>query len=82
MRTFHDGDVIVVEPFRATAFPIVKDLVTDRSGFDKILQAGGLYHGAHRRGTGGQRDADSERRRGSGDGRRGLHRLRSVRCGL
>ncbi len=42
MRTFHDGDVIVVEPFRATAFPIVKDLVTDRSGFDKIMKSGGF----------------------------------------
>lgn len=42
MRTFHDGDLIVVEPFRAAAFPVVKDLVTDRSGFDKIQQAGGF----------------------------------------
>jgi len=42
MRTFHDGDVIVVEPFRAEAFPVVKDLVTDRSAFDKIQQAGGF----------------------------------------
>ena len=42
MRTFHDGDVIMVEPFRARAFPIVKDLVTDRGAFDKIQQAGGF----------------------------------------
>src|SRR6185295_8479755 len=42
MRAFHDGDVIVVEPFRAAAFPIVKDLVTDRGAFDKIQQAGGF----------------------------------------
>ncbi|MEN9635135.1 MAG: hypothetical protein RL077_3539 [Verrucomicrobiota bacterium] len=42
MRTFRDGDVITVEPFRAAAFPIVKDLITDRSAFDKIQQAGGF----------------------------------------
>ena len=42
MRTFAEGDVIVVEPFRAQAFPVVKDLVTDRSSFDKIQQAGGF----------------------------------------
>src|SRR5471032_3595346 len=38
VRTFHDGDVIVVEPFRARAFPVIKDLVTDRSAFDRIQQ--------------------------------------------
>src|SRR5882762_3874997 len=42
MRSFREGDVIVVEPFRATAFPLVKDLVVDRSAFDKIIQAGGF----------------------------------------
>jgi len=42
MRSFHDGDVIVVEPFRARAFPVIKDLVTDRTAFDKIQQAGGF----------------------------------------
>jgi len=42
MRSFEDGDTIVVEPFRAAAFPIVKDLITDRSAFDKIQQAGGF----------------------------------------
>ena len=42
MRTFRDGDTIVVEPFRAEAFPITKDLVTDRAAFDKIQQAGGF----------------------------------------
>jgi succinate dehydrogenase / fumarate reductase iron-sulfur subunit len=42
MRSFGDGDTIVVEPFRARAFPLVKDLVTDRSAFDKIQQAGGF----------------------------------------
>jgi succinate dehydrogenase / fumarate reductase, iron-sulfur subunit len=42
MRSFHDGQVIVVEPFRAQPFPVVKDLVVDRSAFDKIQQAGGF----------------------------------------
>jgi succinate dehydrogenase / fumarate reductase iron-sulfur subunit len=42
MRTFKDGDVIVVEPFRARAFPLIKDLVVDRTAFDKIQQAGGF----------------------------------------
>lgn len=42
MRSFKDGDTIVVEPFRARAFPLVKDLVVDRSAFDKIQQAGGF----------------------------------------
>ncbi len=42
MRAFRDGEVIVVEPFRAKAFPLVKDLVVDRSAFDRIIQAGGF----------------------------------------
>jgi succinate dehydrogenase / fumarate reductase iron-sulfur subunit len=42
MRSFSDGDTIVVEPFRAQPFPVVKDLVTDRSAFDKIMQSGGF----------------------------------------
>ena len=41
MRHFKDGDEIVVEPWRARAFPVVKDLVVDRGAFDRILQAGG-----------------------------------------
>ncbi len=41
MRHFKDGDTITVEPFRANAFPVVKDLVVDRSAFDRIIQAGG-----------------------------------------
>ncbi len=42
MRSFGDGAVITVEPFRAHPFPVVKDLITDRSAFDKIQQAGGF----------------------------------------
>jgi succinate dehydrogenase / fumarate reductase iron-sulfur subunit len=41
MRKFNDGDTIVIEPFRAKAFPVIKDLIVDRSAFDRIQQAGG-----------------------------------------
>lgn len=41
MRKFKDGDEIVIEPFRAKAFPVIKDLVIDRSAFDRIQHAGG-----------------------------------------
>ncbi|MFQ6609162.1 MAG: succinate dehydrogenase/fumarate reductase iron-sulfur subunit [Fidelibacterota bacterium] len=41
MRRFNDGDTIVVEPWRARAFPVIQDLVVDRSAFDRIMQAGG-----------------------------------------
>lgn len=41
MRFFKDGDTIVIEPFRARAFPVIKDLVVDRSPLDRIVQAGG-----------------------------------------
>jgi succinate dehydrogenase / fumarate reductase iron-sulfur subunit len=41
MRKFKDGDELYIEPFRARAFPILRDLMTDRSAFDKIIQAGG-----------------------------------------
>ncbi|CAB4733427.1 succinate dehydrogenase/fumarate reductase iron-sulfur subunit [Nocardioides ginkgobilobae] len=42
MRSFKDGDTITVEPWRAAGFPVVKDLVVDRSAFDRIIQAGGF----------------------------------------
>ncbi|WP_339610392.1 succinate dehydrogenase/fumarate reductase iron-sulfur subunit [uncultured Planktosalinus sp.] len=42
MRTFKDGDTIFIEPFRAKAFPVIKDLVVDRSSFDRIQHAGGF----------------------------------------
>lgn len=41
MRSFNDGDTIYIEPWRSTAFPVIKDLVVDRSAFDRIQQAGG-----------------------------------------
>lgn len=42
MRTFADGSTITIEPWRANAFPVIKDLVVDRSSFDRIIQAGGF----------------------------------------
>lgn len=54
MRNFKDGEKIWVEPFRAKAFPLIKDLIVDRSGFDQILQAGG-YVSVN---TGGTPDAN------------------------
>ena len=42
MRKFKDGDTIYVEPWRAKAFPVIKDLVVDRSAFDRVIQAGGF----------------------------------------
>ncbi len=42
MRSFKDGDTIVVEPWRAKAFPVVKDLVVDRSAFDRVIASGGF----------------------------------------
>lgn len=42
MRAFKDGDTVVVEPWRSRAFPVIKDLVVDRTAFDRIIQAGGF----------------------------------------
>ena len=55
MRHFKDGDHITVEPFRAKAFPLIKDLVADRSAFDRIIQAGGFVSVN----TGGTPDANA-----------------------
>lgn len=41
MRSFKDGDTIVIEPWRAKAFPVIKDLIVDRGAFERIIQAGG-----------------------------------------
>ena len=54
MRHFHEGETIVIEPWRAKSFPIVKDLVVDRTAFDRIVQAGG-YISVN---TGSARDAN------------------------
>jgi len=54
MRNFKSGDSITVEPWRATSFPVIKDLVVDRTAFDSIIQAGGYIHAP----TGAARDGN------------------------
>ncbi len=55
MRHFKDGQTITIEPWRARAFPVIRDLVTDRSAFDRIIQAGGFVSVN----TGGTPDANA-----------------------
>ena len=55
MRNFKDGDTIVIEPWRSRAFPVIKDLVVDRTAYESILQAGGFVSV----GTGGVPDANA-----------------------
>lgn len=55
MRHFNDGDEITIEPWRAKAFPVIRDLVVDRTAFDKIIQAGGYISAT----TGGCPDANA-----------------------
>lgn len=55
MRKFRDGETITIEPFRAKGFPVIKDLVVDRSAFDRIIQAGGYVS----MNTGGAPDANN-----------------------
>ena len=55
MRSFKDGDVIDVEPWRAKAFPVIRDLVVDRGALDRIIEAGGYITAA----TGGAQDANA-----------------------
>src|SRR5512147_2249426 len=55
MRHFKDGDEIVIEPWRSRAFPILKDLMTDRGALDRIIAAGGFISAP----TGGAQDANS-----------------------
>jgi hypothetical protein len=71
----------VIEPWRAKAFPVLRDLVVDRSAFDRIIQAGGYVSVR----TGSAPDANACRPQGGrrpGDGRRPVHRLRRLRGGL
>ena len=79
MRHFKDGETITIEPWRAKAFPLIKDLVVDRSAFDRIIQAGGFVSVN----TGGAPDGNAipvpKDNRRPRDGRGGVHRLRRVR---
>ena len=54
MRHFKDGDVVTIEPWRAAAFPVIKDLVVDRSAFDRVIQSGGFISAP----TGSAQDAN------------------------
>ena len=82
MRSFSDGDTIVIEPWRAQAFPVIKDLVVDRSAFDRIIQAGGYVSVS----TGSAPDANAipipKGLADVGHGRGHLYRLRGLRSGL
>ena len=55
MRHFKDGDTLYIEPWRAEPFPIIKDLIVDRSAFDRIIESGGFITAA----TGGAQDANA-----------------------
>jgi succinate dehydrogenase / fumarate reductase iron-sulfur subunit len=55
MRSFKDGDTIYIEPWRARAFPVIRDLTVDRSALDRIIQAGGFITAS----TGGAQDANT-----------------------
>jgi len=55
MRKFKDGETVTIEPWRAKPFPVIKDLMVDRSAFDEIIQAGGFVNVA----TGGVPDANA-----------------------
>ena len=79
MRSFQDGATITVEPFRAKAFPIIKDLVVDRSGFDRIIQRGGYVSVNAGSAPEANAIAGAEGRRGSRHGLGRLHRLRRLR---
>ena len=68
-----------IEPWRAQAFPVIKDLVVDRGAFDRIIAAGGFVSVQHRQRARRQRDPGAEGRRRPGDGRGRVHRLRRVR---
>ena len=82
MRSFKDGETITIEPWRADAFPVIKDLVVDRSAFDRMIQAGG-YISVN---TGSAPDAHAtpgaEGERRPRLRHRHLHRLRRLRRGL
>ncbi len=79
MRFFKDGDSLVLEPWRARAFPVLRDLLVDRSPFDRIIQAGGFISAP----TGGAPDANAilvpKEACGNRFRRRGLHRMRRMR---
>jgi succinate dehydrogenase / fumarate reductase iron-sulfur subunit len=76
LRHFKDGDTITIEPWRAKAFPVVKDLVVDRNAFDRIIQAGGFVSVS----TGGVPDANSTPVP-KGDADRSMDAAQCIGCG-
>ena len=80
MRHFKDGETLVIEPFRARAFKVIKDLVVDRSAFDQIIQAGGYVSVNTSQAPGSEQHPCSRGHGRTGHGCRRLHRLRRV-CG-
>ncbi len=82
MRHFHDGQSVVVEPWRAGAFPVLRDLVVDRSAFDRIIQAGGYITAP----TGAAQDANGmlvgKEQADQAMDSAAVHRLRCVRGGV
>ena len=82
MRHFKDGEELVLEPWRAQAFPVIKDLVVDRRSFDRIIAAGGYISVSTGSAPDGNAIPVSKASRGPGDGCGGLHRLRGVRGGV
>ena len=73
MRFFKDGDSLTLEPWRAQAFPVVRDLVVDRSAFDRIIQAGGLHFHLHHAQAVVVEQDDLERQLVLGDGQEIAH---------
>ena len=70
---------LTLEPWRAKAFPVIKDLVVDRSPFDRIIQSGGYISAPTGSAPDANVDPGPERGRGDGHGRRRVHRLRRLR---
>ena len=77
--SFKDGDALTIEPWRAAAFPVIKDLVVDRSAFDRIIAGRRLRLRHHRQRARRQRHPGPQGERRARHGRRRLHRLRRLR---
>ncbi len=82
MRAYKDGDTITIEPWRANAFPVIKDLVVDRSAFDRIIEAGGYISVNTGNAVGCQLASCGQKSGGCFVCCRGLYWLRSLCCCL
>ncbi len=79
MRHFKDGDELYLEPWRARAFPVIKDLVVDRRAFDRLIAAGRLHLGFDRQRARREHAVNFEEGFRPRHGCRGVHRLRRMR---